>query len=167
VEHVVVGIDVQEAPPAELVRAADLAQRLGAELDVVHVHRLSRGEMQAMVSTVPGRQLAKRFLRADERDEARAVSALAERTLAGAGLPWRLHFRAGDPAENLVAVADEVGALLIVIGTRGSGALAFLERLLAGSVSHRTLHRAHRPVLVVPKTEAEHHSDGGHPKEDR
>lgn len=51
-------------------------------------------------------------------------------------------------ADTIAAVADEEEADLIVCGTRGLTALA---GALSGSVSHRLLHSAHAPVLVVPE----------------
>ncbi|MCK9902525.1 stress protein [Parafrankia colletiae] len=148
-QHIVAGVDTREAAPAALARAADLSRRLGAELDVVHVQTLSRGGIRAMVSTVPGRHLSERFLRADQDARTREVRTLVERTLASSDVPWRLHVLAGDPAAHLLAVADSVDAYAIVIGTRHGGGVV-LERLLTGSVSHRVVNWAKRPVLVVP-----------------
>jgi nucleotide-binding universal stress UspA family protein len=49
--------------------------------------------------------------------------------------------------QKILEVADDVDAALIVMGSRGRGALksAFL-----GSVSHEVLNRSKRPVLVAP-----------------
>ena len=52
----------------------------------------------------------------------------------------------GDPADEIVAYADTVDADLIVVGSRGHGALA---SVLLGSVSRGILREARRPVLVV------------------
>jgi nucleotide-binding universal stress UspA family protein len=53
---------------------------------------------------------------------------------------------AGLPADEIVAYADDLDADLIVLGSRGRGALA---TALLGSVSRAVLHEARRPVLVV------------------
>jgi nucleotide-binding universal stress UspA family protein len=54
--------------------------------------------------------------------------------------------RLGDPAEEVVALAHEVQADLIVVGAHSYGPL---ERFFHGSVSDRVAHRAPGAVLVV------------------
>lgn len=49
--------------------------------------------------------------------------------------------------DAVAGIADDQEADLIVCGTRGLTALA---GAVGGSVSHRLLHSAHAPVLVVP-----------------
>jgi nucleotide-binding universal stress UspA family protein len=52
----------------------------------------------------------------------------------------------GDPADELCRVAEATDADLIVIGSRGRGAVL---RSLFGSTSYRVLQSATRPVVVV------------------
>nr|WP_269435914.1 universal stress protein [Planomonospora sphaerica] len=54
---------------------------------------------------------------------------------------------AGAVADTLADLARERHAALVVVGSRGRSAL---REVLLGSVAMQTLHRAHRPVLVVP-----------------
>jgi nucleotide-binding universal stress UspA family protein len=58
-----------------------------------------------------------------------------------------LWLRDGAPADVLLAAAEEVGADLIVVGTRG---LRGAGRVLLGSVSAAVLARSRWPVVVVP-----------------
>jgi nucleotide-binding universal stress UspA family protein len=49
--------------------------------------------------------------------------------------------------EDIVGVADEIDAAVIVLGSRG---LTGARERLAGSVSHEVAEHAGRPVLIVP-----------------
>src|SRR3712207_3390498 len=52
----------------------------------------------------------------------------------------------GKADHEIVAQAEELGAGLIVMGSRGFGAI---RRALTGSVSESVVHHAHCPVMVV------------------
>jgi nucleotide-binding universal stress UspA family protein len=54
--------------------------------------------------------------------------------------------REGEPSEEIVRSADEFGADLIVVGTRGATGL---KRLLLGSVARNVLYRAKCSVLIA------------------
>ena len=56
------------------------------------------------------------------------------------------HARVGRPDAEIVGLAQELGAGLIVLGSRGLGRL---RRALMGSVSNSVIRHAHCPVLVV------------------
>jgi nucleotide-binding universal stress UspA family protein len=62
------------------------------------------------------------------------------------GLEAKAVLLVGNAAHEIVTYADSVDADLIVVGSRGHGAIA---GALLGSVSSRLLHEAKRPVLVV------------------
>ena len=66
---------------------------------------------------------------------------------AGADFATRRIVRYGDPARRIAAVAEERGADLIVVGTRGDSAA---PDAVLGSVSRRLAADAPCPVLVVP-----------------
>lgn len=52
----------------------------------------------------------------------------------------------GSPAETICAQADEQNADLVVLGSRGMGAVG---RWLLGSVSDRVVHLSKRPVTIA------------------
>jgi nucleotide-binding universal stress UspA family protein len=56
------------------------------------------------------------------------------------------HLRMGAVADEIVGLADELEAGLVVVGSRGLGSIT---RTLAGSVSERVFRHAHCPVMVV------------------
>jgi nucleotide-binding universal stress UspA family protein len=65
------------------------------------------------------------------------------------GVHTRSKLLTGDPVDEIVAYADAINADLIVVGSRGHGAIA---STLLGSVSRGALREARRPVLVVRGT---------------
>jgi len=70
-----------------------------------------------------------------------------------AEIQFFVHARIGKPAEEILAVASDVGADLIFIGSHGKTGV---ERLVLGSVSERVVREAKCPVLVArPKTYAD------------
>jgi nucleotide-binding universal stress UspA family protein len=66
--------------------------------------------------------------------------------VARAGIASRLQVLSGDAAPVIVSAARELGCDLIVMGTRGLGAVAGLA---LGSVAARVIHLAEVPVTVV------------------
>jgi nucleotide-binding universal stress UspA family protein len=114
---IVVGFDGSDASRRALDAAADLVG-YGSMLSVVTVRN---GELGSDVSRA-----------AREHLHHRQISAA-------------YHEPIGEPAEQLVGVADGLGADLVVVGRRNHGPV----RALLGSVSGRVVRRAHCDVLVV------------------
>jgi nucleotide-binding universal stress UspA family protein len=67
------------------------------------------------------------------------------------GVPALTRLLVGNAAKKIVAFADEIDADVIVVGSRGLGALG---RTVLGSVSGKVLRDAKRPVLVVREVPA-------------
>ena len=72
---------------------------------------------------------------------------------------FALEVASGNPADVIVAAAVAHDADEIAIGTRGAGRISSL----LGSVAHDVLHRADRPVLVVPKGAVDSQRDKSSP----
>lgn len=136
-KQIVVGYDGSENARRALERAAELA---GPETTVtvvaaVDVHRPVAGRGPGVAPLDP-KEVAER-----ERALREAVDLLRERGVAAVPVEG-----IGEPAKAIVETASEVGADLVVVGTRGRGALA---RLALGSVSTAVAHDAPCDVLVV------------------
>jgi nucleotide-binding universal stress UspA family protein len=75
--------------------------------------------------------------------------------LAPLGVAWSMRELVGIAADALMEVADDVNALMIVVGARPGGFAGALRRAISGSVALRLAHRQYRPVVVVPTHPAE------------
>ncbi|HXV71455.1 MAG TPA: universal stress protein [Acidimicrobiia bacterium] len=132
---VVAGVD--EAPiSAEIVaRAIEQAQWRGTDLHLVYVTQLPMVYTEVAINW-------------DEVAQAQRASVWAglEETIGGSDAPVVKVDLEGYPPDTLVAYANDVGASLLVVGTRGRGDFA---SLILGSTSHRAIHLAECDVLVV------------------
>jgi nucleotide-binding universal stress UspA family protein len=128
--------------------AVDLADKTGSDLHVAFVLRTQDTPdyhiMGFNIEEPPEeiKQMGQRLL-----DEQVRWVEEAGGTVAGA------HFRITRPDQGILAVGEDIGAGLIVLGSRGLGGV---KRALMGSVSDSVVRHAHCPVLVVRK---EHEPD--------
>ncbi|MGY5765562.1 universal stress protein [Brachybacterium sp. DNPG3] len=72
------------------------------------------------------------------------------RALDGRGVRWVTRALSGAAAQELSGLAEEIGAEMIVVGTREAGWKESLREFLTGSVAVQLSHRQHRPVVIVP-----------------
>lgn len=113
--------------------------REGTEVHVVNVHAPVR---YVDLLAAEKRQLIEQW----NRKSGEETTAAARDMLAAATIPCQLHVVTGDPAAAIVTLAREFGCGLIVMGTRGLGAVAGLA---LGSVATKVVHDADMPVLLV------------------
>ena len=116
--------------------AIELSERTGSELHVVHV-----GEYLPTFYAQTEEEPAQ--LRADAQ---RLLEEQLERIRAAGGQVAQVHLRLGRPAEQIVNLSEEIGAGVVVVGSRG---LSALRRAVLGSVSESVVRHAHCPVFVV------------------
>ncbi len=141
IKKILVAVDGSEPSERAALRALDLAKALGANLKLVHAVAPLVYPAEAMM--VPTGELEKARLDAAN-DLLKEVGA---RLAAQAG-PVKLDrvVLSGPPAETIADEAKTQGDQLIIVGSRGRGAIA---RLLLGSVADRIVHISTVPVLVV------------------
>jgi nucleotide-binding universal stress UspA family protein len=138
---VLVGIDFLALSKEILAYAAEVAVAAGGELHVVHV--LPEGDVAAVQGE---RALGVVNLAAD----ARAKLEMLADDLPDSVARIFLHLAAGHVDIEIVQLASDIGAELIVVGTRGRSGV---DRLVDGSVAASLLRLAPCPVLVYrPKS---------------
>lgn len=135
---VVVGVDSSAHAVHVLERAIQEAERRGEDLNVVHVFNPPVTYLEVPIDMVMVAEA-----------ERSAVWAPLEDLIAGAGVAVAKVDLDGYPPDTLVEHVEEVGASLLVVGSRGRGELA---ALILGSTSHRAIHLAKCDVLVVKAT---------------
>jgi nucleotide-binding universal stress UspA family protein len=74
------------------------------------------------------------------------LDAEVEKIRSAGGAVAEAHLRVGAAPAEIVDLAEDIGAGLIVMGSRGLGGI---RRALMGSVSDSVVRHAHCPVLVV------------------
>ena len=145
--QVIVGFDFSHSGRAALHRAIALATR--APFHVLHFVCVI--EPRTPIPAVPTDE-AIDYTYADRVQQ--ALSAEIETELRRADVTGRVqfyvHVRIGKPAAEILIVARDVGADLIIVGSRG---MTGLERLVVGSVSEHVVREAGCSVEVArPKT---------------
>jgi nucleotide-binding universal stress UspA family protein len=125
---------------AEAMRVGlDLAVEQGAAVTFVHV-------VSPPIATRSARLAAATVLRPLPLQDDKVALDAAVQFAADAGVDAEVVIVAGHAADEIVAYADTIDADLIVMGSRGRGAVT---SALLGNVSHGVLHEARRPVLVA------------------
>jgi nucleotide-binding universal stress UspA family protein len=142
---VLVAHDFSEPARRALSFAHQLACRVGATVEVVHVHPdVYDGHSDAALGTPwPTPEQEARYLRFLEQELARAVGEVLGEEVA-ARTPR--HVVRGQPVKRIEALAEELGADLLCIGSTGKGAV---HRVLLGSVSQSIVRNSRIAVLTV------------------
>ncbi|MGH3141426.1 MAG: universal stress protein [Gaiellales bacterium] len=81
------------------------------------------------------------------RDATRLILDAAMERAREAGITAETHLVGGDPATEICRLAEQRGAILIVMGSRGHGPLV---AALVGSVAAHVVQHSSCPVMVVP-----------------
>ena len=138
-EKVLLATDGLENTTLAARAAVDLAQKSGAELHVIHAWQ-----------TVPSPHFD-HVIRSGLEDVGRETLEQQVRWIEDErGTVSGAYLREGQAVEEIVEQAEEIGAGLIIVGSRGRGRIG---RLVLGSVSMGLAHRSSRPVLIVREGE--------------
>lgn len=125
---------------ARAARAAvEISNKTGSELHVVHV-----------ATDIPT-FLSHTEVAPERIEDARAVlDSEVERLEAAGATVAGAHLKTGNADEAIVTLSEELGAGMIVVGSRG---LSAWKRAVMGSVSESVVRHAHCPILVIRQEE--------------
>lgn len=138
---IVLAVDTSRHVSAAAEMTRELCRDSGDHVIVLHVHEFAVGRwgrMQVDCSEGEG-----------ERVVGEIVADMKSAGISADGEIREAQF--GHVARNILAAADEHDARIVVLG---SGGRTDVPHLPFGSVSHRLLHSARRPVLIVPRQPA-------------
>jgi nucleotide-binding universal stress UspA family protein len=151
---VVLAIDGSEESSRAAKAAVELCEKTGSELHVVHVGEDFYLTAVTDLDMVAQTWVAQEYAESETNFEqiAREVlDAEVEKVEAAGGTVAQAHLRVGRADAEIVDLAEEIEAGLVVLGSRGLGGV---KRALMGSVSYSVVRHAHCPVLVVRRQDS-------------
>jgi len=140
-QHILAAIDLSEESPQVLDKASSLAAVSGAELSIVSVIR-PLTQVYGGLDVTPLAAGGVSFEQEALQQASTQVRSLAARYRVPGE---RTHVFIGAPAHDIRALAERIGADLIVVGTHGRHGLG----LLLGSTANTILHGVGCDVLAV------------------
>jgi len=137
-KKILVPVDGSDGSCRAAAQAAELARALDAEVTLVHVYDATAVAAMGLVA------LSQVDLGKAQDEVSKAAFSKAEASMGEVKLSHRQVF--GDPAKEILAMAENEGFIHIVMGSRG---LSPMQEVLIGSVSERVIRHAPCPVTVV------------------
>lgn len=139
---ILVAIDFSETSLRALRVARDIAKaRPGAELHLAHVLAPLRGPLGLGQASTESLEAMAAIDKASLE-----LDALCEEAEPDASARVLGHVRIGEAAREIVQLASDIAADLVIVGTHGRTGI---ERVLIGSVAEEVVRRAPSPVLAV------------------
>jgi nucleotide-binding universal stress UspA family protein len=143
VQKILVAVDFSEYADSVLDVAVEFAKQLSAELHLVHAFDVRIPLVTPYEVAIPTAFIE------EAREAAASKLAALIRKVAEDGVTATSHLSEVPAASAIVDLAEEIGADLIIMGTRGHTGL---KHVLLGSVAERTLRHAPCSVLTVKGT---------------
>jgi nucleotide-binding universal stress UspA family protein len=137
--HLLVPVDFSECSQQALRYADQIAASFGSKVSVVNVIPLNEGLLRL------GAEQLRVFDEELRENQRRKLMAFVRTSVARK--PFHSIVRLGQPVEEIIRTADDIGAAAIVISTHG---LTGIKRALIGSTAEQVIRHAERPVCVVP-----------------
>jgi nucleotide-binding universal stress UspA family protein len=139
-KEILVPVDFSEHSTAALKAAVELARVFDSKLHLLHCYQINPGGLSPYGIAIPEGYFT------DLRDAASRQLADWQDKHVPAGIPVDASTMSEVPSEAIVKTAKEIGADLVVMGTRG---LTGFKHVTLGSVAERTIRFAPCPVMIV------------------
>jgi nucleotide-binding universal stress UspA family protein len=140
---ILLATDGSEEAQLAATTASDLAEKTNSEL-----HVLTVGPDYPLYELPEHPAEFEAVLEENRRQAKEMLEQQAKRIEESGGTVNETHLREGRADAEIVELAEEIGAGLIVMGSRGHSRL---RRALMGSVSDAVVRHAHCPVTIVRK----------------
>jgi nucleotide-binding universal stress UspA family protein len=138
IKTILLPTDFSEPSQAALRLASSFAREQGARLVILHVTVVPDAAYEGYGA--PGLPLLRDEYLAKEQQGLEKVQPVDPQ------IKFERRVEEGDPATEILRVASEIGAGLIVMGTHGRGGL---QHVLMGSVAEQVVRKAKCPVLTL------------------
>jgi universal stress protein A len=149
-KRILVAINEDPIAPQLIETAGKLAQLMGASVTVCHI--MPQTVYDGVQENLKWQRYDQPFTYDQAEEQAKATAHAAAEGLQKFNLRWNVRASVGDPAREIVRLAQETSADLIVLGFEGLHGLGRLRAL--GSVSRAVMEETHLPVLVIPALRA-------------
>ena len=150
-EKILVPVDFSEHSIAAVETAIELAGVFDSKLHLLHCYQIQPGGVSPYGIAIPSSYFA------DIRDAAASQLAKWQEKHVPAEIAVETSTMSEAPSESIVMTAKEIGADLIVMGTRG---LSGFKHVMLGSVAERTVRLAPCPVMTVHASNVGSANDG-------
>jgi nucleotide-binding universal stress UspA family protein len=144
--RILLATDSSEEAELALSTAVDLANATSSQLHVVTVGPWNPDPAYAVHEASFHWETYEQASEAIRKEAQEILNNQVRKIEDGGGTVQQAHLRRGRKDQEIIRVAEEIGAGLIVMGSRGMGGV---RRALMGSVSDSVIRHAHCPVLVV------------------
>jgi nucleotide-binding universal stress UspA family protein len=135
---ILVGLELSQQASLIINTGSYMAESFGAAVVVAHVVNVK--------TSVAGNESDGSPANVQERNTLDSLNLLVHQAFGSRGEKIQVKILHGDPAQRLVEYADYSGCDLIIVGSRGQGAL---RAAVLGSVSSSVVTRSKKPVLVL------------------
>jgi nucleotide-binding universal stress UspA family protein len=144
-KQILVPIDFSAHSTAAFEAAVEIAKVFDSKIHLLHCYQIQPGGISPYGIAIPSSYFA------EIRDAASQQLAEWQEKHVPAGISVDASTMSESPSEAIITAAKEIGADLIVMGTRG---LSGFKHVMVGSVAERTVRLAPCPVMTVHAPES-------------